>query len=122
MASPVLTWYEALTTGYGMITARACPDALPARYPRLRVAGVVGAILCSQGRRDTDLAPRGRGAAPSDHHTAPRLARSGAAGCPCPAAASCTAVPSDRLPPHPAGLAPASRHTEVDSAPVLRTS
>lgn len=33
--------------------ARVCADALPARLPRLRVAGAVGAIFCCQGRRDT---------------------------------------------------------------------
>src|SRR5262249_35785390 len=74
-----------------------------------------------QRHRDTDLASRGGGAAPSDHHTPPRLARSGTACCPCPAATPCTAVSSDRLPPHPAGLAPAPGDEKVDSAAVPRT-
>jgi hypothetical protein len=47
---------QALIVGYGMIVARACADALPAHHPHLRVAGVVGAIFCCQGRRDIDLA------------------------------------------------------------------
>jgi hypothetical protein len=100
---------------------RACADALPDHYPHLRVAGAAGAILCRQRHRDIDLASGGGGAAPSDHHTPPRLARSGTACCPCPAATPCTAVSSDRLPPHPAGLAPAPGDEKVDSAAVPTT-
>ncbi len=52
MVSLVLTWYGALTTGCGMITARVVTDALPTRHPHL---GWLVLLARSSAAKDVEI-------------------------------------------------------------------
>ncbi|MBB4895899.1 hypothetical protein FHS39_004980 [Streptomyces olivoverticillatus] len=103
------------------IGPRACTDALPGRHAGLRVAGPASPVLRGQGHGDTDPAARDRGAAPSGRQAQARLGGPSAAGRDGPRAAASPARAGDRLPAHPAGLAPAPGQEEVDAAAVTGT-
>src|SRR6476659_5816359 len=60
----------------GMMRDRAGSSALPFHGPRAVLARASGSVVGVEERRDTGLAPRGRGTAPQKPEAADRLDRS----------------------------------------------